>query len=168
MPPSPLSATSGRLAPFLLALVGCVPSTENLEINAAIADATLTVKPSDFGTAAEPQGFPAGTFSLVLTLGQLADQATDVTPQQFALVRASDQALLLASVPVQATAPTVIRVNVGETQKFTYTFAYESSQPLNPLCQAGQVQFTGVVLDGAQNNKPKPIRSTPITVAGCP
>lgn len=156
----------GALAP-LVALGACAPDTEHLEVGAAIEGGALTIKPSPFGTAAEPQGFPEGSFTLALTLGELADKRTDVTIQKFVLVRASDQAELLPSIPVQATAPTVIAVGPGETQRHVYTFAYTDSLPISALCQAGQVQFTGNVLDGA-SDKSKPIVSTPFSITGCP
>ncbi len=168
--PSTWRRLLGALAPLVAlgALGACAPDTEHLEVSAAIEGGSLTLKPSPFSTPADPQAVPEGTFTLVLTLGELADKGTEVKIQQFALVRAGgDQATLLPSIPVQATAPTVIAVAPGSSERHVYTFAYDTPQKIAEMCQGGQVQFTGTVYDGA-NDKPKPITSTPFSIAGCP
>ena len=162
--------SSPRLAALALglALTGCKPDTSHLEVDATITDPALSIAPSAFGTATDPQGILSGTFTLVLTLGGLANEPADVQPRQFTLVRASDQNDLgLTPIPTQATDPQVIHVGVGEKQQHVYTFTYDNPQPINALCQAGQVMFTGSVYEQSEN-EPKPIQSTPFTITGCP
>jgi hypothetical protein len=152
----------------LTSLLGaaCEPDVEDLEVAASIEGATLSIKKSPFGTADAPQGTPEGAFTLTLSLGKYASGGSNVTVQQFAVVSASSEEALLAPVLLQPGAPTSFRVEVDSTQRYTYTLGHDKPVPVGALCAAGQVRYTGTILDGARG-KTTPVTSGPIAVS-CP
>jgi hypothetical protein len=150
-------------------LASCsVPSANDLEVAARVEDSSLQVAPSAFSTPANPQGILTGTFTLTLSLGELASKGTDVTIESFALVSAADQSALIAPVEVGASDPKVATVNIGETQKLVYHVAFDNKpQPLAKLCAAKSVQYTGTIIDTAQN-KTTPVVGPSFQIQGCP
>jgi hypothetical protein len=152
----------------LASLLGaaCEPDVEDLEVSASIEEATLSIKKSAFGTADAPQGTPEGSFALVLRLGEYASGGSDVTVQQFAVVDAASGQTLLAPIQLPASATVAFRVEPGATHRHVYTLAHDKPVPVGALCAAGQVRYTGTILDGARG-KTTPVTSGPIAVS-CP
>ncbi|MCS6898151.1 MAG: hypothetical protein RMJ98_00210 [Myxococcales bacterium] len=150
---------------FLLG-AACVPDVKELEVTASIEEASLSIKQSPFGTAEAPQGIPEGSFTLVLRLGEYASGSSEVAVQQFAVVDSSGGQTLLATLPIQADMKTSFRVEPGSSHRHAYTFAYDKPVPIGALCAAGQVRYTGTILDGARG-KTTLVTSTPIPVS-CP
>ncbi|MCU0658346.1 MAG: hypothetical protein MUF64_24720 [Polyangiaceae bacterium] len=157
-----------RHLPPLLLLAGtsCVPEVEDLEVGATIDEATLTVEKSAFGSAADPQGTPQGTFRLTLSLGEFASGGSDVRVEQFALVNAETQEAYLSPVLLAASDPVQFRVEVNSSKQHRYTLAYDKPVKVGGLCGAKQVQFTGTIFDGARG-KTTAVKSQPIAVS-CP
>jgi hypothetical protein len=158
------------LIPLLVApLLGCsVPEANDLEVAARVEDPTLQISPSAFGSTAEPQGILTGTFTLSLSLGQLASKPSDVTIESFALVSAADQSALIAPVQVGASDPKAASVAIGETQRLVFHVAFDNKpQPISKLCAARTVQYTGTIFDGAQG-KTTPVVGPSFQVQGCP
>lgn len=165
MPLRPLAA------PWLAALVtaaSCsLPDTEDLTITPSISASSLTLTPSAFSSKAMPQGVPAGSVTLELSLGEQAAEAADVQLQTLALLRASDRAELLPQLRVAADAPRAFRVEPGEKKQQVYPLAYDAPVAIGDLCQAGQVLYAGTVFD-TKRNRPVPVEGAAFAPQGCP
>lgn len=151
------------LAP--LALLACSPDVSDLSVTGRIEEPSLTLTKSAFGTAAEPQGTPEGSFYLSMSLGQNASGGSDVMPGSFALVNAANNQLITA-LPVQATAPKTFRIEIADTQRFLYKVSFDKPIPLAGICAASQVAISGTFHDGARN-KNTDVRSEPFALP-CP
>ncbi len=164
-----LSAAWRRaLAPTLLVMLGaCSPDTENIEVSVSIKDAALTIAPSTFGTADDPQGTLSGTFTLVLELGPLADKAANVEPQQF-VIQIGDSTSVVPPVPVAANAPKSIPVNPGQGQKVIYEFTYDGTQKIKDLCQNSKQARINAVVTDTSGAGTKNASSEVFVITGCP
>ena len=150
-------------------LVSCsVPSANDLEVAARVEDSALQITPSQFGSATDPQGILTGTFTLTLSLGELASSSSEVKIETFALVSAADQTALIAPVQVGASDPKVSTVEIGTTERLVFHVAFDNKpQPIGKLCAAKMVQYTGTVFDGARG-KTTPVVGPSFQVQGCP
>lgn len=147
---------------------GCdTPSTVDLEVSARIEEPVFTVKPSAFGKPDDPQGDLGGSFTLVLSLGQLASSPTDVEVRSFALVDAATQTALIATLPLPAGAQKIVQVGIAETRRLQFSLSFDKPQPTSKLCAAKQVQYTGTVFDGARG-KTTPVTGPAFQPQGCP
>jgi len=108
----------------------------------------------------------SGTFNLRLELGAYAPSGTDVSPQIFSLVNATDQSTLLV-LEVNSSPLPPFHLDPGAKRSVAFTIEHQagsSMQPISPtqfadICRVKTVQIAGSITDTASGN-PTPVTSS--------
>jgi hypothetical protein len=151
----------GSLVLALASSSAChIPDEDNIEVSVQVDNVQIALAAATFGKQI------GGTFDLTATLGELAQQPSNVKWEKFALTKAdTNEELLVLS--IAADVPTNVDVPKGTTQKLPVRLETKvlDAAAVIALCTT-QVRVAGATFDSA-TSRTKPAYSAPFTVSGC-